>query len=270
MDWDYTEIKLQGPLSKIIDCIWWENYSAINPENNKHLLVPDNSIELIFTDSNIKRFFPLTKEYKIRKSQLAGIRTTPQDCIVVKSPIISVRFIPKTFYLFCKTEIINTINNNLDPAECFGQSVLDLEKEIFKASSQQDRIQLIESYFNNYLNSQCNLRDDIFEKIVSHIDSCKGDCTIREFPTMFNISASTIERKFKKNLGLSPKKYSMLVRFFNQFLSVKKEFNAYCSNSGFNYYDQAHFIKEISKFSGLTPKQLATYKIGIQEVNSKK
>ncbi len=266
MEWNYNETKPQGTLGEFINCIWWENYSDIYPHNNKHLLIPDNSIELIFTDAEIQRYFPLTEEYKIRKSQLAGLRTTPQNCNVTKSPIIGVRFNPKKFYLLCKTEVIKTINNNLEPKECFGQSILDLEKAILKASSQQERIYLIESYFEKYLSSQINNSDAVFEKIVSHIDNFKGDCMIREFPALFNTSASTIERKFKKYLGLTPKKYSMLVRFVNQSFSVKKEFKNYSGNAGFNYYDQAHFIKEMSKFSGLSPKQLASLNIGIQEV----
>tara|TARA_R110002096_G_scaffold149428_4_gene310887 strand:- start:362 stop:1162 length:801 start_codon:yes stop_codon:yes gene_type:complete len=266
MEWNYNEIKPQGILSEYIDCIWWENYSEINPQNNKHLLIPDNSIELIFTNSDIQRYFPFTEEYKIRKSQLAGLRTTPQNCIVTESPIISVRFNPKRFYLLCKTDVIKTINNNIEPKECFGQSILDLEKNIFTASSQQERIHLIESYFEIYLSSQSNSSDEVLEKVVSHIDNCKGDCTIRDFSTLFHTSASTIERKFKKNLGLTPKKYSMLIRFVTHFFSGKD----YSGNIGFNYYDQAHFIKEMSKFSGLTPKQLASLNIGIQEVSFRK
>ncbi|WP_421918959.1 DUF6597 domain-containing transcriptional factor [Marinifilum sp.] len=267
MDWDYNEIKLQGSLSEIINCIWWENYSDVHPQNNKHVLIPDNSIELIFTNSDIKRHLPLTNEYKTRKSQLAGLRISPQTCTVLKSPVISVRFKPKTFYLLCKTDVIKTIDNNLNPVECFGDSVLDLEKELFKTSLQQDRIHLIENYFENYLNDIGKQRDKDFEKIVSYIESKKGDCTIRELPTLFNTSASTIERKFKKKLGLTPKKYSMLVRFVNQFLFGKKDFSDYCYNNGFNYFDQSHFIKEMRKFSGLTPKQLSLLNIGIQEVN---
>lgn len=270
MDWDYSEIKLQGKLSEIIDCIWWENYSDVHPKNNQHQLIPDNSIELMFTNSDIKRFLPLTRECKIRKSQLAGLRTVPQYCTVIKSPIISVRFIPKTFYRLCKIDIAQTINNNLAPKECFGHSVLDLEKDILKATSQQDRIHLIESYFDKYLNTQSNDIDEEFENIVNYIDSCKGVCVISDFPSLFNTSASTIERKFKRKIGLTPKKYSMLVRFVNQFLSGKKNFNAYSNNAGFNYFDQAHFIKEMRRFSGLTPKQLASLNIGIQEVNLKK
>lgn len=266
MDWNYQEIKLQGRLSEFIDCVWWENYSDHHPQNNQHLIVPDNSIELIFTRSDIKRFLPSTGETKTRKSQLAGIRTTPQVCTVVKSPMISVRFNPKKFYLLCQTEISKTINNNLNPAACFGPSVLELEKDIFKASSQEARIHLIESYFQEYINSRNIESDAVFENIVSYIDNKKGVCTIREFPALFATSASTIERKFKKNLALTPKKYSTLIRFVNQFRSGKKSFLDYSENTGFNYYDQAHFIKEMSKFSGLTPKQLASLNIGIQEV----
>lgn len=270
MDWDYHEIRLKGKLSDLIDCIWWENYSDFHPNNNQHLLIPDNSIELIFTDTPIERFFQLSEKFKSRKSQLAGLRTAPQICKVIKSPVIGVRFRPKTFYRLCKTELSQTINDCLNPIECFGQSVVNLEKEIFKAANQQKRTDLIQSYFEGFLPSESNPIDELFEKMVEHIEKSKGDCSIRELPILFNTSASTIERKFKKNLGITPKKYGMLVRFVNQVLAKREKLNSFNSNSGFNYFDQAHFIKEVSKFSGLTPKQLASFKIGIQEVYSKK
>ncbi len=270
MDWDYNEIKLQAPLSEFINCIWWENYSEVYPQNKQHLLVPDSSIELIFTKTDITRFLLSTEEKKIRKSQLAGLRTSPQICTLAESPVISVRFNPKRFYQLCKIELNRIIDNNVEPQECFGQSILELEKDIFNTPSQQERINLIESYFEKYIKSQINNRDEVFEEIISHIDNCMGDCTIRKFPSIFYISASTIERKFKKNIALSPKRYSNLIRFVSQFRSGKKSFQAYSSNSGFNYYDQAHFIKEMSKFSGLTPKQLAALNIGVQEAYFRK
>lgn len=271
MDWSYHEHKLNKRISEFVECVWWENYSAIYPRNNQHFLVPDKSIELIFTPTDIKRFFPSTRENKIRKSQLAGLRTIPQICTVIESPIINIRFSPKKFYRLCKTELTSIIDNNLDPKECFGESILDLEKQVFEAPSQQHRISLIELYFEQYLNTQIREdSDELFEKILVHIENSLGTCVIGDLPNLFKISASSIERKFKKKLGLTPKKYCRLIRFVYQFLSREDSFPDYIQNKGSVFFDQAHFIKEMRCFSGLTPKQLSSFYLGIQEVNFKK
>lgn len=265
MNWDYQEVKLKGLASEYIDCVWWENYSDVNAQSFKHLLIPDNTIELIFTKAEIKREFPSIQDGNSRKSQLSGLRTIPQICTVYESPALGIRFRPQKFYRLCQVDIYKTINNSLDPVACFGSPISRLETELFNLTSQQERINLVESFFNSYIESELRENDTIFEKIISHMELCNGNCTIKEFPVLFNTSASTIERKFKRNLGLSPKKYANLIRFVNQFLSRKETFESFGENTGFNFYDQSHFIKEFSKFSGLTPKQLAKLNLGIQE-----
>lgn len=266
MNWDYHEIKPKSSLTDYIDCIWWENYSQIHPKNQSHLLVPDLSIELIFTTTEISRVIPGKKQPKERKSQLAGLRTTPQLCSVRESPLICIRFKPKTFYRLCRSVVAATINSNLPPAFCFGESVLELEKNLKNAFDQEERIRLIHTFFEKFVLSETPESDPVFEEIFSYLESRNGDCLIRELPKLFHTSASTIERKFKKRLGLTPKKYCSLLRFHNHLLLRKGSFEACSRNLGFTYYDQAHFIKEMNKFSGLTPKQLAAVNMGIQEV----
>ncbi|KPM47660.1 helix-turn-helix domain-containing protein [Jiulongibacter sediminis] len=270
MNWEYHEIKPPEHLAEYIDCIWWENYAEIHPEKGKHLLVPDLSIELIFTPSVMVRYLPGTGEYKRKKTQLAGLRTTPQVCSVQESPVIGIRFKVSRFYRLSLIKMSETINNCLHPTICFGKSVSKLEREVFMAKSQEERIEKITSFFTDYLTFVTIDSDPVFEDIIRYIDELNGACVIGELPSLFSISASTIERKFRKNMGLTPKKYCSLLRFQKQFLSGQKSFRSYNSGSSFNYYDQAHFIKEVSKFSGLTPGQLASLKMGIQEAYFKK
>lgn len=75
---------------------------------------------------------------------------------------------------------------------------------------------------------------------------------IKEF-TCF--SERSLERHFKKRMGMSPKTYLRICRF--NAVKARLDQKADCSwqelafNSG--YYDQSHFIKEFKHFSGRTP-----------------
>lgn len=73
----------------------------------------------------------------------------------------------------------------------------------------------------------------------------------------YKISERTLERLFKRSIGVSPKTFQRLVRFES---ALKHLNNSPESNSGagayvFDYTDQSHFIKEFKLFSNLTPAQ---------------
>ena len=73
-----------------------------------------------------------------------------------------------------------------------------------------------------------------------------------------NYSYSTIERKFKNETGLTPKKYLILKRFkacLALMIETKNsDWMSYVVR--FGYYDQSHFIKEMKMFTGLSPSEI--------------
>ncbi len=134
------------------------------------------------------------------------------------------------------------------------------------ASTQEDRVEMIEVYFEKEINALPDQgRDNVYEKAVNQIEQTTGNCTIDQVAKEQHVSIKTLERKFKKNLGLTPKKYSRLVRFVDHFLQTNVSPSKYAPPPAYDYYDHAHFIREVSAFSGLTPKQLGEANLGIQE-----
>ena len=75
-------------------------------------------------------------------------------------------------------------------------------------------------------------------------------------------SYSTIERRFKSETGINPKQFFTLRRFKNAFVNLVTTKNTnwmdYVAKYGF--FDQSHFIKEIKRYSGLTPSQVLDQK----------
>lgn len=262
MDWAYQEVKPKGTLSEYIECIWWENFHEGNENQRHHYLIPDKSIELIFTSSIVQRFKQEQKQATQNRSQVCGIRTIPQICVLNESPIIGVRFFPRTFYNLCQVDIRNTIDNCLVPSEIFGESIIALEQDIYKSLSQNDRIRLIENYFENYIEKNSKERDLYFENLISLIEQSKGLSLISDLAQEVELSLKTVERKFKQKLGITPKMYSRLVRFTNHFMknTTSEEYTG-----KLDFYDQAHFIKEVRNFTGLSPEKLNAMNLGIQD-----
>ncbi|RZN82012.1 MAG: AraC family transcriptional regulator [Winogradskyella sp.] len=82
--------------------------------------------------------------------------------------------------------------------------------------------------------------------------------TLKELKEYTNYSYSTLERYFKKETGMTPKKFQTLKRYKAAVEEI------YDTNNNdwfhyilkFGYHDQSHFIKEIKKFTTFTPEQL--------------
>jgi len=68
-----------------------------------------------------------------------------------------------------------------------------------------------------------------------------------------NISSRELERKFKKNVGLSPKQIARIYHF-QSVLHLKNKSGSLTELAHTaGYYDQSHFIKEFRDIAGINP-----------------
>lgn len=88
--------------------------------------------------------------------------------------------------------------------------------------------------------------------------SMSPDFSLQTLREKTNYSVSTLERYFKQDAGLSPKRYQKLYRFRaaieNLYETKSADWSQYVYD--FGYFDQSHFIKEIKAYTGFTPTQL--------------
>jgi len=84
------------------------------------------------------------------------------------------------------------------------------------------------------------------------ITQSNGNLNIAELPQQVHLSSRQLNRYFKDQFGLTLKKYCTILRFSKALIAVKDG----KLSPGLNYTDQSHFIKEIKKFTGFSPKEL--------------
>jgi AraC-like DNA-binding protein len=96
------------------------------------------------------------------------------------------------------------------------------------------------------------------KKLFELIYSAHGSITIKELSEKAFWSSRQINRYFHQQFGISPKAYCNILRLGASFkhISEGKLFPEQ------NFTDQNHFIKEIKKFTGVTPKELSKNKDG--------
>ncbi len=89
----------------------------------------------------------------------------------------------------------------------------------------------------------------------------KGVVSLDKLSHYANMSLRNFERRFIEEVGMSPKLYSRITRFYNavenKMLHPEKSWTEITYEGG--YFDQAHFIKEVKTFSAKTPDELFKY-----------
>ena len=122
------------------------------------------------------------------------------------------------------------------------------------------------SYMNTYLIKMLlSRKHKIYTGIIANIADVvlhnKGVVSIDALALYGNMSIRNFERRFVDEVGMPPKLYVRITRFYNalenKMLHPIKSWAEIACNNG--YYDQAHFIKEVKTFSSKTPDELFKY-----------
>lgn len=130
--------------------------------------------------------------------------------------------------------------------------LLCLEEQLNTAKSDIKRIAFVEHFLIGKLND--TQPDKLVLAALALIHKNKGDIRITELMEQLYISQSPLEKRFRKAVGTSPKKFASIVRLKN----LIQNYNPLLSLTEWGYeagfYDQAHFIKEFRAFTGATPE----------------
>ena len=125
------------------------------------------------------------------------------------------------------------------------------EKLVFAATDKQ-RIKIVEQFLFSQLKDRHT--DKLIAEAVKLIYQSKGVIRIKELNEKLFISQSPFEKRFRKIVGTTPKKFASIVRFNTvlEHLNNAKSLTEICYEN--HFFDQAHFTKDFKQFTGNTPE----------------
>ncbi|AFK03881.1 Helix-turn-helix, AraC domain-containing protein [Emticicia oligotrophica DSM 17448] len=186
----------------------------------------------------------LTDSYKIFKNS-AGVGT------------VLVYFTEVGLAYFSSLPVNELFNQSVSLENLFDKyKIQETEEKLAAANSDQQRINVVEHFLLSQLKEIEN--DKLIVAAVRMIYESNGNIRIRELNDKLCISQSPFEKRFRKLVGTSPKKFASIVRFNNILSKIDqtKSLTEICYE--YNYFDQAHFIKDFKKFTGDTPEYFKT------------
>lgn len=96
--------------------------------------------------------------------------------------------------------------------------------------------------------------DRLIACAVQKIKLANGDIRIKDLATSLSISQDAFEKRFNRTIGTSPKQFAKIVRLRNVIDTYDQAKNLTDAAQRAGYFDQAHFIKDFTVFTGEKPK----------------
>lgn len=231
-DLQYKLVKPGKALAAFVESFWLLQNSS--GEARPVVVLPDGRIDLFFAQSATEPFHVT----------LLGFETGYDEAAIPPGYIVfAISFKPLgAEYLFP-----GTIAGLLDSAQRlpvnfwgFGKDDLtDFDSFCRKATEKIQPLLPVEVD---------NRKQELFDLIYAS----DGALTVKELSAKVFWSSRQINRYFNQQFGLTLKAYCNILRFRTSFQHIK-EGKLFPTQ---NFADQSHFIKEVKKLSGVSPKEL--------------
>lgn len=187
----------------------------------------------------------ITDGYQIFKNS-AGIGT------------ILVYFTETGFTHFASHPANELFNLSLSLDDIFDQNTIkEVEEKLQICSTDLHRIKIVEQFLISQLKDAET--DKLIIEAVKLIYQSNGTIRIKELNEKLFISQSAFEKRFRKVVGTTAKKFASIVRFNTVLdnLHETKTLIEICYEN--NFFDQAHFIKDFKQFTGDTPENFKRF-----------
>ena len=253
----YREIKPIAPLDQLVQCFWILE-DVDNLPDVVERVVPDGSIELI-----LHYGVPFQQEVEgVRSNGIARAIVAGQCSGAIQLRrrgavgMIAARFHPATAIALLGGNMHELTDRILTLETVVSVASGNLTERIQLAGNDAERVSLLERWLLQACPNQAPCRTDVIQ--ATHlIRASRGQADIAAIAHRLRISTRTLEREFKKNVGLTPKRFARIIRFRQVFDARARVRDWTWADVALRcgYTDQAHLIHEFRHFSGLPPTQ---------------
>ncbi|MCK8481699.1 DUF6597 domain-containing transcriptional factor [Psychroserpens algicola] len=255
---NYQTFLPNSELKSLISCYWTLEVPT-EPDTQKQRIIPDGTIEMAFIlGDDIKRYTS-ENEFIIQPRAMVLGQTIEPFYIEPTGYVntFAIRFYPYGFANFISMPIKNLANKETPIESLFGKKTANqLEQKIIKATNSSERIEIIENFLLDKLNEKTTI-DNIVKTTIDALLATNGSASISEILKEDLSKRRQLERKFIKQIGVSPKQLGKVIRLQTalKLLLNKKSENLTDIAYESDYFDQAHFTKDFKEFTGINPKE---------------
>ncbi len=246
------------PTDKLKDYIKYYVVSE-NAVESEYKVFPSSGLVIGFQYKGQLATFKDNTENKLTSAGITGI--TDSYKIFKNSADIGtilVYFTEIGFTHFASHPANELFNLSLSLDDIFDKNAIsEVEEKLITTTTDQQRIKIVEQFLVSQLKDI--QVDKLIVEAVKLIYQSKGTIRIKELNEKLFISQSPFEKRFRKVVGTTPKKFASIIRFNSVLdnLNETKSLIEICYEN--NFFDQAHFIKDFKHFTGQTPEHFKRF-----------
>ncbi len=220
-------------------------------------VIPAENIQIMFHYKN--PFVVLHNDHsetKQPRSIISGLSNSFSDVSTNgETGVAFVSFHPTGACHFFEFPLFEIENLSIDMSEIFNAEIKMVEEMLYFKKTIQEKVAVIESFLMGHYSPIPAYDNQLIQKGVEIVKHSRGLTSARHLSDCLYTTPKTLERKFSKYLGKTPKQLIKLMRF----QGVLRDFGhrndcnttEYAYNNG--YFDQSHFIHDFKAYTGYTP-----------------
>lgn len=261
----YKTIEPCAELEPFVECFWLLAAPRDEDEEPRNeIVLPDGKTELIvhFGDHFCKLEKSNNESTFVRQERvlMSGQLT---ERIVLKPTgeigVVAARFKPAGAARFFSLPYEEIVDQVIDLSSHDKKTADLLHETIANMTSNDERLDFMQNFLKSRLEQES--QEDLYvRQACRYIMQSEGEYTVAELVKLIGFSERQLERKFKKQVGLSPKILSRIARFQKilRMAQDSKSMTLVDAAVSCGYYDQSHFIRDFTKFSGDSPLKYLT------------
>jgi len=216
---------------------------------------PRTAKDMIFCfEGNLEISIQGQNTFKVSEAAFINNFDRPYDIFLRGNlALMHIRFKPNGIYPLTNIPLFELLNEQLPLEDLTDKNISFLHQEMNEQTSDLKRIVIFEKYLSErYAVANLHYRLDSGLQIIQ---DKKGLLTVAELSNTLNTNYKSIDRWFKKHVGLPPKKFMQITRFKNilEDLEHQNQPDWMQIVTDYKFHDQAHFIKDFSRFAGVSP-----------------
>lgn len=245
-------------LSTFINYYWVLEPSSGNEELKPERVIPAGYLQMFF---HYRTPFVIDNN-EVPESYFCGQLTKYKDVVLRKNTgMIAVVFHPNSAKAFIHLNINELTNKSVDLKDVYAKGeIINLNYEIKKTNDLESKVRVVESFLLSKFFVANKYQYALIQQSVNLINQKHGTCSIKQIAEKIHVGHRHFERLFKSYVGITPKLYSNIIRFSKAHNDIEQGKKILDVLYECGYFDQAHFIKDYKRFTGITPKQSLFYK----------
>jgi AraC-like DNA-binding protein len=197
----------------------------------------------------------------VRAVALVGSRTSPSAELILSGNVdaFTIVFLPGAFSMLFGVPAVELTNGDFNGQEVLGHRINELYARLGEVSAYQHRVHVADSFLTA-IRPTTESASTIVRTARAMIRN-NGSVRISEIALRTGLGLRQFERRFTREIGISPKLYARILRFEaalqRRAVSPTTPWTDIAHDLG--YHDQMHMVHDFTRLSGDSPDAIARH-----------